>query len=350
MNGIEKSLLSDGLSIAELYYIEKGEKWVPYSSAQGNDVKSQHPMCPSKTYASYKQKIKNAIEKVLKFYGSHEDLVLKQSRDLPGLSFLVGVDDKYGKQLQAAYNISSWLTRTCNQLTSNKNDFCAKSIKTWKQSGANKWKSKDVIDSIITSSVDAAGEEKDYAWSVLNGHCQHALLLKCEVPYICEKILYDPIPKSQYLLAKQMLQRILTEQSDCPEAKKLLSKEVNDQLCSKMYQEAQLISEMSYPHVLRELFVNYVAFCGYLRYPNFFRQDWIENMITWQSESEYGCLVDDKGYKQNFMNYDGPIARRSSPEEKEKGLVPDEMCLPHLTTFALAAYSMSWDYIEENCN
>ncbi|CAL8136792.1 unnamed protein product [Orchesella dallaii] len=116
-----------------------------------------------------------------------------------------------------------------------------------------------------------------------------------------------------------------------------------------MYQEAELISEMGYPHILRDLFVEHVAICGFLRYPNFFRQDWIDSMLSWQSESEYGCMVNDKGYQQNFWSKDAPIARRSSPEEKEKGLVPDEMCLPHSTMFALAAYSLSWDYMEENC-
>ncbi|CAL8068294.1 unnamed protein product [Orchesella dallaii] len=349
-NQIDKRFYSDGLSITELYYIEKGENWTSDPLQQETDVENQLPICLSKGFSLYKQKTTKAIEKVLQFYATHEDVVLREARDLAGLSILKAVEDKYARKFQTVPEISTWLQRTCNQVAPKEKEFCFKTTTIWNyHHKGNNWKSANIIDKIRSSSVAPIGQEKEYTVSVLNGHCQVALLTACQVPHVCEKTLYDPVPRSQYYLAHQILQRIFTEQSDCPEAKQFLSEEINDQLCSKMYQEAQLISEMGYPQALRDIFVEHVALCGFLRYPNFFREDWIKNIVSWQSESEYGCFVHDKGYLQRFWTSDAPITRRSSPEEKRKGLMPDEECLPHLTVYALSALAMSWDYMEENC-
>ncbi|CAL8136790.1 unnamed protein product [Orchesella dallaii] len=211
-NNIEEILLGDRLSIIELYYYEKGENWTTDLFLPRNYVENQFQACNTNKSGLYKEKLITAIKKVLQFYSSHEDVALKEPGDLIGLSILKGVEDKHGMQFKRAHNVSTWLTGTCSQVTTKRKEFCTKLTQIWKQREGNHWKSKDVINSIRNSSVAAVGHEMEYNVRTLNAHCQHALLTRCQVPHVCERTLYDPTPRAQYYLAKQVLQRIFTEQ------------------------------------------------------------------------------------------------------------------------------------------
>ncbi|ODM93890.1 hypothetical protein Ocin01_12793 [Orchesella cincta] len=291
-----------------------------------------------------------SIESSLKFYQSHMDLLPPSSDDSLGLAFLKVVDDKHGGRFQASYPLSEWMVKFCNKTLEDEKESCMKITKGWTQHKTHPWKSTKVLRG-IEPKIELVGTEKEYLWGKLNGECQSALIFKCEVPYLCNITLYDPVPKSMYFLTHQLLQRILTEQSNCESAKKLLNEEVNDQLCSKMYHEARLISKLDYPFILRDVFAEYVGFCGYMGYPNFFREDWLKAILSWQSQSEYGCFTDNN-YRGEFITSDAPIVRRQTKDELRQCLSPDskeELCLPHFTSVSFSALAVSWDYMEENC-
>ncbi|CAL8128954.1 unnamed protein product [Orchesella dallaii] len=343
--------LKDGLSILDLYGIDKGMN----STTENNlEIKLDQmeyvpSLCTSTKSASLKMRILDAIEQTLKFYESHIDLLPTVSDPSVGLSILKAADDKHGKLLQGTYNISDWISNICNQAVPGEKEFCEASSTKWNLRNGQMWKSAKVVKDNGVEDSSVIGHEKEYMWGKLNGQCQLAVVTRCEVPYVCERTLYDTVPRSMYFLTHQMFQRILTEQTDCESAKRLLNEEVNDKLCSKMYQEANLISKLDYPNILRDLFSEYVAICGYKRYPNFFREDWIESLLSWQSRSGYGCFTNDIN-KNAFITSDTPIVRRKTYEEIQKGSgSEEELCLPHFTTVGLSALAMSWDYMQENC-
>lgn len=139
-------------------------------------------------------------------------------------------------------------------------------VRQWKnrsgaKTGANLeyWKPASVLESYL-SQVDHAtlnniGNEKEGLWGILNAECQEALVNRCEIPYICERTLLDPTPRSQYLLTHQLIQRIFVDNSDCPNLRPFVTKEEQyAKLCTKAYIEAQYLDLLDVPILQRDLF------------------------------------------------------------------------------------------------
>lgn len=91
-----------------------------------------------------------------------------------------------------------------------------------------------------------------------------------------------------------------------------------------------------------------VAFCGYAGYPNFFRADILDDLLLFQSKSDYGCFLNKD--QEKFFTSHAPILRRlTKAEEKSGEQYPKEFCDPHFSSVALSALAMFADYIEDGC-
>lgn len=89
-----------------------------------------------------------------------------------------------------------------------------------------------------------------------------------------------------------------------------------------------------------------VGFCGYLGYTNFLRGDWLQRILSWQSESESGCFVEDPLTPVGLISTDMGFSRKATRKELEQGISqPNEKCLPHLTAVSLTAVTAFWDYL-----
>lgn len=88
-----------------------------------------------------------------------------------------------------------------------------------------------------------------------------------------------------------------------------------------------------------------VGLCGYMRYPNFLREDWLNRILSWQSKSEVGCFLKSAHYPANVISSDVGIKRQASSKEQALGDQPTEMCLPHFTATSLLALSTYFDYL-----
>ncbi len=151
-------------------------------------------------------------------------------------------------------------------------EFCHNLARQWKnRSGSKKtgnmdyWKNASVIQSqlnrIDDNIFENIGREHEGMWGKLNGECQLALVSRCEIPYVCERTLLDPTPRSQYLLTHQVLQRVLIETVDCPDSLTVSSFVTEDstytELCAKMYMEASYLDVLNLPIVHRDLFTEF---------------------------------------------------------------------------------------------
>lgn len=87
-------------------------------------------------------------------------------------------------------------------------------------------------------------------------------------------------------------------------------------------------------------------------YTNFFRIDWLEKILSWQSKSDSGCFTKDPEYPIGVLSSDMGFKRRATKRELEKGIEPKEKCLSHFTVVSLIALSAHWDYLKDlqQCN
>lgn len=90
-----------------------------------------------------------------------------------------------------------------------------------------------------------------------------------------------------------------------------------------------------------------VFICGLVGYPNFFRSDWIEEIMSWQSTSDFGCFVnsDDTKYTSSEIR----LLRKPTAAEKLQNVVPKEKCSTHFSSTALAALSVKLEWLHDNC-
>jgi len=347
----EISTLKDHMSILERVSILQGSSFkVPseHDSFQPPLCKRGSDSLAANSSLSSRNRVVSSIQRALNFFESHLDH-LDTIEPAFGLVALKVVDDKHGSELQKKYPLSEWISRVCSTLSDNKEaETCNAMTKIWKSRPALSWKSESIIQE-YASEVKQVGSEKEVIWGKLNGECQVALLTRCEVPYVCERTLFDPIPRSQYMLTHQLLQRTFAELGNCPSTKNLIDSETNHRICAKIYKEAQLIDVVKTPAVFRDLFTEQIGLCGYMGYPNFLRQDWLDLVLSWQSKSDYGCFVRDREGMSKFMSTDIPVKRLTTKTEKMEGREADEDCLPHFTSVSLVALASYWDYIEENC-
>jgi len=111
------------------------------------------------------------------------------------------------------------------------------------------------LDMMDDNTIENIGNEKEGLWGKLNAQCQNALASRCEIPYICERTLLDPTPRSQYLLTHQLFQRILIDNADCPNLRSFVTEEdTYTKLCTKAYMEAQYLDLLDVPINQRDLF------------------------------------------------------------------------------------------------
>lgn len=59
-------------------------------------------------------------------------------------------------------------------------------------------------------------------------------------------------------------------------------------LCSEIFVESKFISDLKFPHLLRDLFMEQVLFCSYNGFSEFIREDWLAEIISWQGST--GCF------------------------------------------------------------
>lgn len=60
-----------------------------------------------------------------------------------------------------------------------------------------RWHPFDILE-VASEKFHNVEHEKETIWGKLNGMCQDALLVQCDVPHICERVFFDPTPRSQY--------------------------------------------------------------------------------------------------------------------------------------------------------
>lgn len=163
--------------------------------------------------------------------------------------------------------MEQWIQSNCDAATafdSKEETFCMSLIRQWKNRSGGKanieyWKPAFVLQNhlneIDDKTLDNIGDEKEGLWKQVNAGCQEAVVNRCEIPYICERTLLDPTPRSQYLLTHQLLQRLFIENSDCPNLRSFVTEEdTYNKLCSKAYMEAQYLDLLDVPITQRDLF------------------------------------------------------------------------------------------------
>lgn len=123
----------------------------------------------------------------------------------------------------------------------------------------NYWKPATVLQNHLNQiddvTMDNIGNEKEGLWGRVNGECQEAVVNRCEIPYICERTLMDPTPRSQYLLTHQIFQRLLVDNANCPNLRPFVSDDhMYAKMCTKAYLEAQYLDLLDVPVNNRDLF------------------------------------------------------------------------------------------------
>lgn len=187
----------------------------------------------------------------------------------PNIRSISDVDNKHGKVLHKDFPLDQWIQSVCNAekvLHSSEESFCKSMISQWKNrsGGTSKanmeyWKPAHVLQNYFNEiddfTLDNIGDEKEGLWGILNGECQEAVVSRCEIPYICERTLLDPIPRSQYLLTHQIFQRLLVDNSNCPNLRSFVTEEnMYTKMCTKAYLEAQYLDLLDVPINQRDLF------------------------------------------------------------------------------------------------
>lgn len=182
--------------------------------------------------------------------------------------YILDIDDKHGKVFHEKFPLELWINRICESTIGQEGDICYSLARRWTASsqrdkfGGDHWKSPQLIHNIVNQTDDKilenVGNESEGLWGPFNGQCQMAIANRCEIPYVCERTLLDPTPRSQYLLTHQLFQRLLIDTLDCPNIKNLASdQETYTKFCAKMYIEAKYLDALDVPVLLRNLFAEY---------------------------------------------------------------------------------------------
>ncbi|KAJ6645444.1 UPF0764 protein C16orf89 like [Pseudolycoriella hygida] len=311
----------------------------------------------SKDRDQLESEVLDSIIRTLKFYEAQLDDIVTDDSSLT-IKMVKDADDKHGKVLQQNYPLDEWIQKLCldEAIDNDEETFNLLMVQKWKSRSGKKtgenmdyWKPSSVlqnyIDRVDHETIENIGDEKEGLWGVLNGQCQGAWIIRCEIPYICERTLLDPTPRSQYLLTHQILQRLVVENGDCPKFF-LTDDEIYANMCTKSYMEAQFLDLMEVPINHRDLFAELVGFCAFLGYTNFLRVDWLHRILSWQSASEYGCFIRDPQTPIGLVTSDMGFKRRATKKELDEGVQhPGEKCLPHLTAVSLTVISVFYDYL-----
>lgn len=118
-------------------------------------------------------------------------------------------------------------------------------------------------------------------------------------------------------------------------------KELQEQICKNMLNEAVIIAKNGFPQRKQDLFMEQAALCGILGYREFFTSDWLEPILSWQDEV-FGCYRGELVFESEVKLRDGVKSRR---KREERPL--SHGCLCHRTTVALAALGQYVRFIIE---
>ncbi|OXA46999.1 UPF0764 protein C16orf89 homolog [Folsomia candida] len=212
------------------------------------------------------------------------------------------------------------------------------------------WKNPDILVK-RRSDFPNVGQDPETVWITLNTQCIAALLNNCDVPYTCERTYLKDQPQSQYMLTHQALYLLFARKTNCDTKRPELFGNVDSSLesqCGKMLLEAELLAQNAFPAWGKDLFAEYVFICGQAGYPNFLRKDWIQEILSWQSKSEYGCFLNPE-LNADYRTTEVRILREETEQEREIGVKSEEICYSHLTSTSLSALAMRLGCILDNC-
>ncbi|KAH9487925.1 hypothetical protein Btru_068305 [Bulinus truncatus] len=118
--------------------------------------------------------------------------------------------------------------------------------------------------------------------------------------------------------------------------------QLQDTFCANMLDEANRIAQMGFPPSLQDLFMEQAALCGMLGFREFFNNDWLTKILSWQ-DAEDGCYKWSGWNPEDFSSRSSGRHSRNKREEKRvyRG------CLCHRSTVAASALSQYVRYILE---
>lgn len=152
---------------------------------------------------------------------------------------------------------------------------------------------------------------------------------------------------NQYSLSHEIFYLQLAELADClPQMMwKILMHEqpslhrMQDIFCANMLKEAKHIARAGYPARHQDLFMEQAALCGMYGYWEFFRYDWLDQMLGWQDQKN-GCY---RWAGWPLEKYAPQLHLLRKREERRL----DDGCLCHRTTVAAGALVQYVRYLTE---
>ncbi|XP_069999015.1 UPF0764 protein C16orf89 homolog isoform X1 [Penaeus vannamei] len=149
---------------------------------------------------------------------------------------------------------------------------------------------------------------------------------------------------SGYSLTHQAFYILIGLQAGCGEAVHLLTRrttdggsvrELLDRICADVLTEAEVIAQATFPQYRRDLFMEQGALCGIAGYRDFFRRNWLEEVLSWQREP--GCFGDSEVYTQwHSLPTPSPVHARVRREERAMS----SRCLAHQSAVGLGYLSL----------
>ncbi|KAK7003876.1 UPF0764 protein [Biomphalaria glabrata] len=91
-------------------------------------------------------------------------------------------------------------------------------------------------------------------------------------------------------------------------------RELQDIFCANILDEANMIAEKGFPSNQRDLFMEQAALCGMLGFRQFFNNDWLIHILSWQ-DAEEGCYKWDAWHPENAPET-SHVSRRKREEKR----------------------------------
>jgi len=79
--------------------------------------------------------------------------------------------------------------------------------------------------------------------------------------------------------------------------------------------------------------------CGMIGYPNFFKQDWLHQILSWQSPKLLGCFLDERPNENRVKIWHELFQMKGR----------NEVCNVHFTALGIGALSLHLRYFFHTC-
>ncbi|XP_042890866.1 UPF0764 protein C16orf89 homolog [Penaeus japonicus] len=168
---------------------------------------------------------------------------------------------------------------------------------------------------------------------------------RCSISEECWRRMTKP-GYSGYSLTHQAFYIIIGLQTGCGEKVQLLTRRTTggasvrdllDRICADVLTEAQVIAQAGFPQHRRDIFMEQGALCGIAGYRDFFRRDWLEEVLSWQREP--GCFGDSEVYaRRRPLPSPGPSQAHARVRREEKAM--PGRCLAHQSSVGLGYLSL----------